>query len=261
MKTLLFSVDVESDLHTGKFKGIKNGLKKILDIVKEFDVPTTLFVSPDCLDKSNIFLKFIDYGHEIALHGETYERFDKLSFMEKKSFVEASIETFHSILGVKPLGFRAPQHRIDAQMLRILENYEFKYDSSVSPRNIILPKHFFAPTSPYYPSRTNIFRKGESKILEIPPSSIFIPFVAMSLRLFNMWQMKRLFDALYLSRNIVSFYVHSWDFIELPESKVYKFCPINKFVRKLHDLFEYILKTNIKPLTYLQLVNMVDKYV
>ncbi|MFH1425107.1 MAG: polysaccharide deacetylase family protein [archaeon] len=233
------SFDVEEDLHSPTYKSLEEGLPRLLNILDRHGIKVTFFVPAKLIEKFPNYFKDLSFrGHEIALHGYEHERFDDLTLFEKERRIKEAIRIYKKVFKEIPKGFRAPQHSIDEQTLHILEKNKFVYDSSYTPVNILqiffFPKRlghglkgFFTPRSRYFLSK---------KFQEIPVSSSGIPGISLFLRVFS-----GIFLKLYLSflrathKNLV-FYTHSWDFIELPKSKIDKKFPYKNLLKNLDCL-------------------------
>lgn len=235
-KKILFSVDVESDLHTGNYSGINIGLNKFEKLCDKYKINPTLFVVGRVLkDNPNIFKRLDRKGWDISCHGYSHKRFDDLSFKEKEKEISECVKLWKKILKHSPKGFRAPQHSIDSQTLDLLNKYGFSYDSSYTPLNIFqllffpkrikqFIKQFFSRVNPY---------SIRSNLTELPVSSIFIPPVSLIVRLFPKFILYLYFKKLMFIYKKPIFYAHSWDFIEMPKSKIDKMFPHDIFLKKL----------------------------
>jgi len=241
MSKIIFTIDVEPDLHTGEYRGVREGLKKAEEIFTKHNIKPILFVTCDCIKQhTNIFKKFKRKGWEISSHGYTHKRFDEMSKQEKEKEIKKIINCFEKYLGIKPKGFRAPQHSIDEGTLDLLEKYGFEYDSSFTPLNftqlLFFPKkfklwfkHFFSPRNPY---------KIRKNLEERPSSSLLLPFVSLIIRIFPICFLKFYLKFLFLFYTKPIFYAHSWDFVEIKESKIDKLFPHTLFIKKLDLLLE-----------------------
>jgi len=248
--------DVEPDLHTGNYESITHGLKRIKIILDRHKIKGTFFVTCDCIEKHpQIFQNLKKEGHEIALHGFRHVRFDELTIKEKEEQITKSIAVFQKYLNQNPEGFRAPQLSIDKQTLDLLSKYEFKYDSSYSPANLLLllfyPKKF-KHWSRHFFSKNSIY-KIRKNLHEIPTTSFLFPFVSIVFRAFPQ-SLTNLYVSILkiFSQNII-FYAHSWDFIKIPESRVDRKWPTEKLQRNL-DVF---LRENIKNHKFSKLTDMI----
>jgi len=223
------SVDVERDLHSGYFKGVEEGLKELDGILSRHNVKATLFVTGEVFVKyKKLFKEYEEKGYEIACHGYSHKRLDEVDLEEEFRFIGKTFD-------VK--GFRAPQHSMTDEALEYLEKYGFSYDSSYTPWNLL--QVFFFPNKislNHLVSKRKPYMKG--RILEIPVSSFKWPFGAFTLRIFPLIFSRLLYY--FLNKEIVLFYLHSWDLIELKGSKAYSVCGKKCFLRKLDKLVGFL---------------------
>lgn len=235
--------DVEPDIHTKNYNGIILGIPLILKILEKHNIKATFFTTCDCIENyPQTFKKLKKKGHEIALHGYRHERFDDMSLVEKEENIKKSLTCFNKILNQYPYGFRAPQHSIDKETLDLLEKYEIRYDSSYTPFNtlqiLFFPKNFKQELKKFFSSTRKY--KIRKKLYEIPVSSFFIPAVSLIFRVFPKSLIKVYFYLLKILNKDIIIYFHSWDFIDLPKSRIAKKWPKEKMI----DNFEYFLKIN-----------------
>lgn len=252
MKKLFISVDVEPDLHTEKYESLK-AIPEFLKLLKKYNAKATFFVTCDCIEKDKkLFKKIKKEGHEIALHGYRHERFDDLNYEEKIDRIKKSKEYLKKNLNLLPKGFRAPQHSIDKDSLKILKENGFSYDSSISPWNfyhiIFFWKSRIKKTHNFYSMKI----KKRAGIFEIPLTSIILPFSSLTVRVLPKKALRAYFRAILLMKNPV-FIMHSWDLIPVPESKIYRKFPLDRFSENFKSLLEFFSKrrkfSNIEELT------------
>jgi hypothetical protein len=236
-----YSVDVEEDLHTGKYEGIKIGLKRFETLCDKHKIKPILFVTGETLKNNpKIFQKLSKKGWEISFHGLSHKRFDEMSYGQKEKEIKEGIRLFEKILKIKPKGFRAPQHSINDETLDLLDKYGFEYDSSYTPLNLLqllfFPrkfgiwfKHFFSKPNKY---------KIRKNLIEYPSSSFFMPFVSFSFRIIPLWLLKIQLFFIKLIYKEPLFYCHSWDFIEMKNSKTDRLFSHEKFLYNLDKIME-----------------------
>ena len=239
---IAITVDTEADLNSRDYRGIYDGLGALRKILDKYDIKVTFFVTCDCIEKyPKIFQRLQKEDHEIALHGYRHVRFDKLSYKEKEEQIKKSIEVFVRYLKKKPKGFRAPQHSIDNETLNLLEKYNFKYDSSYTPLNLFqlffFPRRFLSWLRLFL-SKTKTYRI-RGNLYEIPCSAIIIPFVSLVLRIFPKSLLKFYLGILKVFNREIVFYAHSWDFIELPNSRIDRTFSHKRVVKNLIYLINH----------------------
>jgi peptidoglycan/xylan/chitin deacetylase (PgdA/CDA1 family) len=159
------------------------GLDRLLSLFWEFGVKATFFVVAKDLEspaKVRALKKIVDMGHEIASHGSSHRYLSQLDEKEVMDEISLSKIAIEKALGVKVNGFKAPGFAAHRSMVRILEESGYSYDSSVFGTSCALLMELVskvsypttcmmtASSTPYIPSKTNIFKSGHSSIMEIP---------------------------------------------------------------------------------------------
>ena len=239
MNKIAFTVDVEPDLRAGRYEGVTSGLLELEKVLDRYNIKPTLFLTCDCLEKyPSLFRRLKDKGWEMALHGYRHQRFDDLTRAQKTKAIQSSIKCFKKYLKISPKGFRAPQHSIDEEGIDILNKFKFNYDSSTIPWNFyhilffwkikVKFSHHFLPMK--------IHKMGG--LTEIPSSSLIMPFSSVTLRLLPEGLQNIFFYLVNFYKTPV-FLMHSWDLIEIKDSKIYNLCPKKKFLLRMEKLVSY----------------------
>ena len=249
-KVCFVSVDVEDDrnhplkpLHQRTWEGVEN-LEKILNVFDNHNIPATLFVTGQALERFPELAKQWSKKYEIASHSFAHNFLNTMSKDEREQDLEDYINVYKKIFKKMPCGFRAPSHIIDKEQIKLLENKGFLYDSSIVPRFPFFIKYRGyrkkAPLTPYYPSRSNCRKKGDMKILEIPVSGLVlgVPLWGSFLRYIPFATYKDLFKV--RAPMFICLTMHSWDSVFFRGIKS-KNCG-NRFV-KILDKMIYFLKT------------------
>jgi peptidoglycan/xylan/chitin deacetylase (PgdA/CDA1 family) len=112
------------------------GLSNALDALAQTGVKATLFVIAQDLadpDKLALVRSAVAQGHEIGSHTVTHRRLTTLSSREKASEVRDSREQIAATLGVPVLGFRAPAFDLDREVIDLVAQAGYRYDSSLFP--------------------------------------------------------------------------------------------------------------------------------
>ncbi|HLD97901.1 MAG TPA: polysaccharide deacetylase family protein [Candidatus Nanoarchaeia archaeon] len=250
--------DVEPDLHSGNFKSIIEGIPKIMGILEKYNVKGTFFTTSDCIEKNpEVFRELIRRGHEIASHGHRHARFDELTFEETELSLINSKKTFKKYLNQQPKGFRAPQLSIDKKTLYLLKKHKFTYDSSFAPLDLMLL--FFLPSKFkqwlwHFFSNKKVY-EIKKDLYEIPTSAIIIPFVSLVFRVLNPQMIKTYSELVKIFNKQLVIYFHSWDFIDVPESKIDRLWSKEKLIYNLDKFLEY----STKKYEFKKLYEMVKK--
>lgn len=215
------TVDVERRKGVASFDGVDSDVAGVLDFLRPI-CRATFFVAGEIADKKPGIVQAIsDEGHEVACHGLHHERFDTLSAEEQLRRVRLATTCLESACGRRPSGFRAPEHRANTATMLVLEQLNYMYDSSVLPGTPFLRpepqkkwRFIFAPCEPYHPSRTDLTRRGDCRVIELPCSTFILPFVSkLSMR--STWISDLLATILAMrarSRDApIVYYLHSYD--------------------------------------------------
>jgi len=163
-------------------------LRQLLEITDRFDGKVTFFVIPksrDLWNSSNSLVRLLKdaekCGHEIGLHGLNHYPFETgypLSVLNSdnvsiKSKVTIGLKILNEVLETNPRGFRAPYHLYNRELLKVLDDMNFLYDSS----KIALTGYLLSYTPPLRaiwllrkkgPPASRIFHPLNLKIWEIP---------------------------------------------------------------------------------------------
>jgi hypothetical protein len=194
-------VETTSILHhelrdeTGKFV-LEQGMPRLLDLYDEFEIKTTFFYTGYIAELYPEVVKMAhSRGHEIASHGYSHKvenAFDVLSEIKIREHLIRSKNTLEQIIGEEVLTFRAPALRVKKNISSALLETGFLIDSSVASQRIDMflsfgVKHklnwFRAPRGIYFTKPEDLFSKGNSDLLEIPVSSVLLPYIGTFMRI------------------------------------------------------------------------------
>ncbi len=202
-KFALLTNDVETtsilnhrlDDNIGGYLG-SQGMPRLLDLYDKFGVQATFFFTGHIATLYPELVKMaMTRGHEIGSHGYTHDpnhAFDTLSIKEQIAHLVKSKSILEDICGTQVISFRAPAARVNRNIGVALEEVGFKTDSSVSSQRLDMFFSFgsakklnwiFAPRLPYFIDRKNVFKRGDSDILEIPISAMVFPYIGTFMRL------------------------------------------------------------------------------
>ena len=200
----LFTNDVETTsiwLNTLRdetgLKVLQEGMPILLNIYNEFNIKSTFYFTgyiaklfPD------VVKMIIKDGHEVGSHGKSHlpeNGFDVMPFEKQKRHLEETKKLLEDISGQEVISFRAPSLRVNNETARALIETGHKIDSSVASQRFDFflsfggtnkLKWFTSPRLPYRVEENNIFKKGNSDLVEIPLSALFFPYVGTTMRVF-----------------------------------------------------------------------------
>lgn len=179
MANVCITFDTEGDSANNPYStffGISIVLPSLIHLLNKYELKATFFIQEDkiCQIGSNfskLWKSLENDGHEIAYHAHGLIR---APIEEKRDIITKGINKLRN-LGLHPISFRGGRYHFNASLLKILEENNIKYDSSVVPGlrechkdGTVRCEHVGAPYKPYFPSYENHRQEGNSKILELP---------------------------------------------------------------------------------------------
>lgn len=218
---MILTVDVDH------FPGSETGIERVLGLLERKEIKATFFVAGKFAEEQPSVIKEISSkGHEIGCHGYSHgldieENFSHLNFEEQRERIEKSTSILKEIVHDDITLFRGPYGKANGDTLRALEDLSYRIDSSVTSRRFDFGmgvsnsiRALFAPSRPYHPSRQNIYKKGDSAVLEVPISAFFAPLTLSAIRTLGMGKVRFLFKRVSRSFDPVVFYLHPWEVME-----------------------------------------------
>lgn len=281
-----FGVGVESDLNLVYDVAIP----RFIELFKKYKILATFFVVGSVLNNKknvNILRQVLQEGHEIANHTFSHP-FGMASLSKERKSEE--INKGHYIikekLDVEAKGFRAPGYDISEDILNIINNLGYLYDSSLYPSFLVpaikiysrvlrLGKnrgntdkgygkwvYGFGLTSPYHPSSSSLCRPGRMDIFEIPLS--VMPFTRIPLHtttLFNApFKLVSLGNRLLLRKKIpYTLVMHGVDLLDFGKDCVPRglsLCP--SFKKSISDKLNMVEKLLKELLSVRKLTRTID---
>lgn len=144
--------------------GGKVGVPRILDLLREEEMPATFFVPGWTAQKYPDRIEAIlAGGHEIGHHGYLHEWIDPDYPDKEREALEKGLDALKTVGGIKPAGYRSPAGETSSNLIAMLAEYGFLYDSSLlddvmpyrhvlddgRPGPIELPWHWSIDDAPY----------------------------------------------------------------------------------------------------------------
>ena len=115
----------------------EQSIPRFLKLFQQMQIQSTFFtVGSDLEIPSNEtwMNQIVSAGHELANHTYSHPlNFSRLSFIEKKNEIDQADRLIRRITNEPVSGFRAPSYAIDRDILNILEQMNYCYDSSILP--------------------------------------------------------------------------------------------------------------------------------
>lgn len=173
----------------------KEGMPLLLDLYQKYDIRTTFFFNGDIVRlHPEIVRMIIPFGHEVACHGWSHTRedgFDLLSLKQQIEHLDRSKKLLEDITGHEIISFRSPALRVQPNTSIALLETGFRVDSSIASQrfdflfsfgDLSKTRWILAHRCPYFTKENNLFKKGNSPLLEIPLSSFLISYIGTTLR-------------------------------------------------------------------------------
>jgi len=146
------------------------GIDTILDLLNKHNVSATFFVVGEILQHSpELIDKIISNNHEIAFHTMHHDRIDSPNFLNN---FDDELKEFQKLTNNKSKGFRAPTFSLNeksSSIIKILEKYNYIYDSSIMPAKTSMYGNPNANKKPYKITSENLESNSENgKLWEFP---------------------------------------------------------------------------------------------
>lgn len=190
-------IDVEPDCPpylASQYRGIVDGLPRLLDAIEFFGVPVTCFCTGEVAQRYPASVRdIVSRGQELASHGHTHRPFDTLTERQARHELRASCDALRGF-GVAVTSFRAPNLRFPDRFLGLLEEHDFRVDSSQAKYKLA-----------YYRSRT-------PSALTRVPASMTSSVLRLPRAIRDPWLLR-------LASPVVLF-VHPWEFVDLTRERL-----------------------------------------
>jgi len=252
-----------------KIPKIFKGVDIILDLLNKHNISATFFVVGEILQHDpELIDKIISNDHEIAFHTMHHDRIDSPNFSNK---FDDELKEFQKLTNDKSKGFRAPTFSLNEKssfIIKMLEKYNYIYDSSIMPAKTSMYGNPNADKKPYKITSENLEHNSENgKLWEFPlmVTKLLgkqIPAAGgFYLRTLPLYTIKNAIKNYETEHMPACFYVHSWELTpelmpRIPLSKKNNFITyhnIEKTLPKLDQLlssfnftsFEKYIKNNL----------------
>ena len=235
-------------------------MPKLLDLYAKYGIKATFFYTGYIAKLYPEVVKMAaNLEHEIGSHGKSHLKengFDIMPYEKQVKHLEYSKKLLEDISGKLVISFRSPALRVSPNTATALLETGFHIDSSIASQRFDFflsfgskkkIKFLNAPRLPYRTNRNNIFIRGQSNLVEIPPSATIIPFAGTTMRIMpkiTSYHQKILHLEAKLNRKPVVFIIHPNEIIdESYEPRIIKRRSDNVIAYVLSDLLRAKLKT------------------
>ena len=202
-----------------KIPKVFKGMDKILDLLNKHNISATFFVVGEILQHDpELIDKIISNDHEIAFHTMHHDRIDSPNFLNN---FDDELKEFQKLTNNKSKGFRAPTFSLNeksSSIIKILEKYNYIYDSSIMPAKTSMYGNPNANKKPYKITSENLESNSENgKLWEFP--LMVTKLLGKQIPAAGGFYLRTL--PLYMIKNAIKnyenehmpacFYVHSWE--------------------------------------------------
>jgi len=198
-----------------------DGVEFIADLLERYDCRGTFFILGEIAEqRPELVADLAARGHEIASHGYSKSHPDlrELSRAAVRQEVVSAKEILEGIVDTELDGYRAPAFAMDEDVLSVVRNAGFAYDSSLVPSRRI-PGFYGNPDAPKQPFEATEWY-GVDGITEFPVS--VAPVVGLPVSCAWMRLLGRRYALWGLSKAMKSYpavttYIHPWEFVDVPQ--------------------------------------------
>jgi peptidoglycan/xylan/chitin deacetylase (PgdA/CDA1 family) len=227
MKKFMITMDIEQDISSklkDSYKGIEV-LPKFLDLLNKHDLKASFFTTADvCMKYPEILSRIVVEKHELGCHGLNHEMFWFKSYRKQFWEIKKATQIIENVTGIRPKMFRTPNFGVSGKTIKALENLNYEIDSSVMPNSVtrifkgLYKVHSLtgAPRTPYYPSKKDVTKEGNSQILEIPLTESPIKGVSIGSGSLNKFGIDKMVHTLsQVEQDYIMFLMHPWELVNL----------------------------------------------
>jgi len=240
-----------------KIPKVFKGIDTILDLLNKHNISATFFVVGEILQHTpELIDKIISNDHEIAFHTMHHDRIDSLNFLNN---FDDELKEFQKLTNNKSKGFRAPTFSLNKKsslIIKMLEKYNYIYDSSIMPAKTSMYGNPNADKKPYKITSENLENNSENgKLWEFP--LMVTKLLGKQIPAAGGFYLRTL--PLYMIKNAIKnyekehmpacFYVHSWELTpelmpRVPLSKKNNFITYHNIEKTLPKLDQLLSSFN-----------------
>jgi polysaccharide deacetylase family protein (PEP-CTERM system associated) len=158
---------------------VVENVEKILSMLSRTDNEATFFVLEEVArNYPGLVRRMRDEGHEVGSHGYSHKHLTELTESEFEVEIDRSVEALRDAGVDSVRGYRAPKFSLEPSTswaIDVLEEREFRYDSSIFPVKTPLYGVPDAPRDPYKIRSDDLTVPREEGLWEVPLSTYRLP--------------------------------------------------------------------------------------
>ncbi|MEM6678953.1 MAG: polysaccharide deacetylase [Pseudomonadota bacterium] len=146
---LTFDMDADSLIHISRPKdahdrlypismgryGPNVAIPRILETYGRLGLKQSFFIPAWCMEQyPDAVEAILKGGHEIGHHGYLHE--DPIEAPDQRAWFERALDTHRRLCGTAPRGYRAPVYNVSQEVIDLLVEHGFRYDSSLMADDI-----------------------------------------------------------------------------------------------------------------------------
>jgi peptidoglycan-N-acetylglucosamine deacetylase len=143
---ITFDIDADSLIHISRPKdsfnrlypismgqyGPKVAIPRILETYRRLGLKQSFFAPGWCIEQyPDAMEAILKDGHEIGHHGYLHEDPVKQTDTDQRYWFERAIESHQTVIGQTPKGYRAPVYNLTQEVVDLLIEKQFSYESSL----------------------------------------------------------------------------------------------------------------------------------
>ena len=195
---------------------VEDNTHVLLDLLDDFHISATFFVLGWIAERFPGLVKEVKArGHEVASHGYGHQLCYELSSSELKKDLYRSKSLLEDIIGQPVHGYRAPSFSITQELVDLLKEFGYRYDSSYNDFSMHGRYGKMDSIQQHFP---NARLNGENSFTELPISNLklggkSIPWGGGGyFRLWPFWLFKQGVAQILRRQEYYLFYCHPWEF-------------------------------------------------
>lgn len=255
------TVDVDPPTPTNPDPNIiEDGVDVLLELFDNYAIKSTFFVPAVVAEKfPAVMKKIIKQRHEIACHGLRHDKNEAISDLSKQfKIIRAATNIIQSVVGTRPVGYRAPLFRINENCWIALQKNGYVYDSSLLCSILSRVHRTLLPSKPFFLSVHKTKENGT--LLEIPISTnLFLPLPlgGAYLRVLGSKWSNIGVKANFLLQNPVVFHIHPKDIDSRTRGRQWwAYRNTSKCIIELEEIIKYAKQNGAKFLKAVELANL-----